>query len=241
MGQLHAFDTRTGNPHWATKRPVGGSWTTPTTLAVAGRTLVVTAGDPWLMAHDAATGTEVWRAKVLGGELAPSPVFAGGLIVAISPGHAFSAVKPDGTGDVTATHVAWKLEENVPDVPTPVVAGDLLITADAEGHVFCRELATGKAVWDHAFEMEFQASPLLAGNRIYLFAQPGNVFVFEAAREYRQLAAFEMGEEIYASPAVAGRAACCCAPRRTSSAWAAPPEARWHGRPRREREPKTES
>jgi len=201
---LHAFDTATGNPLWAAKRPVGGSWTTPVTVEVAGKPQVITASDPWLMAHDPVSGTEIWRAKVLGGELAPSPIFAGGLVVAVSPGHALSAVKADGTGDVTGSHVVWKLESEVPDVPTPVVAGELLFTANTEGHVYCRELASGKAVWDHAFELEFQASPLLVGKRIYLFAQPGNVFVIEAGREFRQLAAFEIGEEIYASPAVAG-------------------------------------
>lgn len=201
---LHAFDTRTGQPVWTTKRPVGGSWASPILVEAGGKSLVMTAGDPHLMAHDAATGAEVWRAKVLGGELAPSPVRAGNLIVATSPGHALVAMKLDGAGDVTASHVAWKLEKDVPDVPTPLVVGELLFTANTEGHVFCREVATGAAVWDHAFELEFQASPTLLGNRIYLLAQPGTVVVFEAGRAFKELARFEMGEELYASPAVAG-------------------------------------
>ncbi len=201
---LVAYDVRTGQPAWTARRPVGGSWASPIVVDAGGKALVVTVGDPFLMAHEAGSGTEVWRARVLGGELAPSPIRAGNLIVAVSPGHALVAVKADGTGDVTATHVAWKLEKHVPDVPTPVVAGDLLFTANTEGHVFCRELATGAQVWEHAFELEFQASPILLGNRIYQLAQPGSVRVFEAAREFKELAAFDMGEELYATPAVAG-------------------------------------
>lgn len=202
--RLIAYEAASGKVAWEAKRPVGGSWTSPLILGSGVKARVITSGDPWLMAHDLQTGAEVWRARVLGGELAPSPVAAGEFIVAASPGHALTAVRMDGQGDVTATHVAWKLEQDVPDVPTPVVAGTLLFTASTEGHLFCRETATGAKVWEHAFETEFQATPLLAGDRLYLFSQPGGVFVVQAGREFRQLAAFEMGEEIYASPAVAG-------------------------------------
>jgi len=201
---LLAFDGRTGAPAWTAKQPVGGSWASPIVGLVAGRAQVLTSGDPWLMAHDPATGTELWRAKVLGGELAPSPVVADGVVFAASPGRAFSAVKADGTGDVTASHVAWRIEQEVPDVPSPLVVGDLVITASTEGRVIARERATGTKVWDQNLELEIQASPLLAAERIYLFAQPGDVVVLAAAREFKELARFKMGDEIYASPAVVG-------------------------------------
>ncbi|MBL9127981.1 MAG: PQQ-binding-like beta-propeller repeat protein [Verrucomicrobiales bacterium] len=201
---LQAVETRTGKPLWTAKRDVGGSWATPVVADHAGKTSVFTAGEPWLMAHDVLTGAEIWRAKVLGGELAPSPVFVGDRVLATSPGHAISAVRCDGTGDVTATHVAWKIEEDVPDVPTPTVVGDLMFTANTEGHVICREVATGAKLWDHAFEMEIQASPLAVGDRLYLFAQPGNVAVVKVARTFETLASFEMGEDVYATPAVVG-------------------------------------
>lgn len=201
--KLIALEAATGKVLWTTPRPVGGSWASP--LVTGGDSArVITVGDPWLMAHDLRTGDEVWRARVLGGELAPSPVAGPGIVIAVSPGHAFLAVKTDGTGDVTASHVAWKLEQEVPDVPTPVVAGELLFSVNTEGHLICRELATGKKLWDHPFETEFQASPLVAGDRLYLFSQPGKAFVVAIGREFRELAAFEMGGEVYASPAVAG-------------------------------------
>lgn len=201
---LVAFDTATGAERWRARRPVGGSWTTPLILEAGGKPMVITAGDPWLMAHEPAGGAELWRARVLGGELAPSPVFAGGLVVAISPGHAILAIRPGGSGDVTESQVAWKLEEDVPDVPTPVAVGDLLFTVNTEGHLIGRELSTGGKLWEHELETEIQASPLVSGDRLYLFGQPGNVFVIRAGRAWEPLATFEMGDEIYASPAVAG-------------------------------------
>lgn len=200
---LQALDTRTGKVVWNAKRPVGGSWATPLVIEHGGRAQVVTAGDPWLMAHDAVSGAEVWRANVLGGELAPSPVFGAGRIFATSPGHALVAVGCDGTGDVTASRLVWKLTEEVPDVPTPTLAGDLLFTANTEGHVICRDAATGAKLWDHAFEMEIQASPLVVGDRLFVFAQPGNVAVAKVARTFESLASFEMGEDVFATPAVA--------------------------------------
>jgi len=201
---LLALETRTGKELWRAKRPVGAGWTTPILAEHAGRMQVVTAGDPWLMGHDLADGSEIWRARVLGGELAPSPVHDRGRIIATSPGHAFLAVRMDGSGDVTGTHVVWKLEEEVPDVPTPTVSGELLFSAGTDGTVFCRDAATGEKLWEHAFEWEIQASPLAVGGRIYLFGQPGNVAVFEAGRAFVGLADFEMGEDIYATPAVGG-------------------------------------
>lgn len=201
---LLALDTRTGKTLWTAKRPVGGSWTTPIVLESGGRTQVVTAGDPWLMSHDVRTGAELWRAGVLGGELAPSPVFGAGNVYAISPGHAFSAVSPDGTGDVTATHVTWRTTDDVPDVPTPTVVGDLVFTANTEGKVMCRDAGTGAMIWQHEFELEIQASPLVVGERMYLFAQPGNVMVVTVGKTFETLSTFEMGEDVYATPAIAG-------------------------------------
>jgi len=201
---LLALDVATGKTVWTAKRPVGGSWTTPIVIEAAGQPQVVTAGDPWLMGHNATTGAELWRAKVLGGELAPSPVFGVGKIFATSPGQALTAVSAEGVGDVTTTHVAWKLTEEVPDVPTPTLVGDLLYTANTEGLLICRDAGTGEKIWDHGFEVEIQASPLVVGERMYLFAQPGNVMVVKVGRTFESLATFEMGEDIYATPAMAG-------------------------------------
>lgn len=200
---LHAYDTRTGKELWSVKRPVGGSWATPIVTTLGEVPALIVAGNPLLAAHRLDTGAELWSAKVLGGELAPSPVLAENLVVVASPGHAFLAVKTDGHGDVTTSHLAWRTEEQVPDVPSPVIGGGLIYTASTEGQLVCRELATGAKVWEHSCDTEFQASPLLVGERLYLFAQPGKVLVVATGREYRELATFELGEEVFATPAVA--------------------------------------
>jgi outer membrane protein assembly factor BamB len=201
--ELLALDAATGEVVWRVKRPVSGSWATPALATLAGKEQLVLAGDPFLIAYDPANGSELWRADVLGSELAPSPVVMGDLVIASSPGIHVVAVKADGAGDVTETRVVWKDEEDVPDVSTPVVAGGLLYSIDTAGRFICRDAATGAKIWEHDFEEEAQASPLVAGERIYIFGQSGKVWVLEAGRELRELAAFDLGEEVYASPAVA--------------------------------------
>ncbi len=202
--ELLALDTATGEIRWRMKRPVGSSWATPFLMETGGVPQLLVAGDPLLISYNPETGTERWRARVLGGELAPSPVAAAGLIIAANPGHMLTALRSDGTGDVTATHVAWKTGDDVPDVPSPVVSGELLFTANTAGGVVCRELKTGSPLWNHELDAPFQASPLAVGGYLYLIGQQGQVAVLEAGREFRQVAAFDMGEEVFASAASAG-------------------------------------
>ena len=60
---------------------MGASWASPQVAVFAGRTQVLTCADPWVIAYDPADGHELWKAEVLGGDVAPSPTVAGGLVV----------------------------------------------------------------------------------------------------------------------------------------------------------------
>ncbi len=201
--ELLALNASTGAVRWRVSRPVGGSWATPLVAGEGTAAQVILAGDPLLMAYELSTGKELWRAAVLGGELAPSPVLAGDLVIASSPGHALLGVRWSNSADTATSRVVWKLASEVPDVPTPLVMEDLLITADTEGHVYCRESATGTKLWSAELELEIQASPIAVGDRVYLFAQSGTVVVLRASRTYEEVDRFETAEEIYATPAVA--------------------------------------
>jgi len=72
--KMLALDTRTGRDAWQTPRPTGGSWASPIVAMVAGKPLLVTCSDPWMLAYDPTSGAEIWRANGLGGDLAPSPI-----------------------------------------------------------------------------------------------------------------------------------------------------------------------
>jgi len=113
------------------------------------------------------------------------------------------AIRPDGQGDVTKTHVVWTCEVDVPDVTSPLSDGELVFMVTTGGMLTCLDAKDGKKQWDHDYDMEFHASPSLAGGRLYLFSQKGTALVVEAARQFKELFRTEMGDGFHASPAFA--------------------------------------
>jgi outer membrane protein assembly factor BamB len=202
--RLLAFDGATGRPRWETARPVGSSWATPVVADVAGRAQIVTLGEPWVIGYAAADGSELWRARVLDGEIAPSPIVAGGLILAVSPWQALIAIKPDGTGDVTATHVAWRTEAGVPDTSSPVSDGTRAYVVNNGGELICFNLKDGAQAWVQELGQGAHASPAIFGRRLYVICTDGTTVVAESGPAYRELARNPLGEDVQASPALAG-------------------------------------
>jgi len=201
--KLYALDGRTGQILWQHPRKVGASWATPIVIEAAGKTQIVTLAVPCVIAYAATDGTELWRGECLNGEITPSPVFAGGLLYVASPSEKLLAIRPDGQGDVTKTHVVWTNEDNVPDVTSPTSNGELVFGVSTSGMLTCLDAKDGTKQWDHDFDMECHASPSIAGNRLYLFSQKGTAVVVEAARQFKELFRTEMGDGFHASPAFA--------------------------------------
>jgi outer membrane protein assembly factor BamB len=201
--KLYALDGRTGRVVWERPRKVGSSWASPVVIEAAGKAQVIALALPWVIAYAATDGTELWRVEGLNGEITPSPVFAGGLVLVASPSEKLLAIRPDGTGDVTKTHVVWTNEDNVPDVTSPTSTGELVFAVTTGGMLTCFDAKDGKKLWEHDFDMECHASPSLAGNRLYLVSQKGTAVVVEAARQFKELFRTEMSDGFHASPAFA--------------------------------------
>jgi outer membrane protein assembly factor BamB len=201
--KLYALDGRTGQIVWQRPRKVGASWATPIVIEATGKAQIITLAVPCVIAYAAADGAELWRVECLNGEITPSPVFAAGLLFIASPSEKLLAIRPDGQGDVTKTHVVWTSEDNVPDVTSPTSNGELVIAVTTSGMLTCLDAKDGKKQWEHDFDMECHASPSVAGNRLYLFGQKGTAVVVEAARQFKELLRTEMGDSFHASPAFA--------------------------------------
>jgi outer membrane protein assembly factor BamB len=204
--KLYAVDGRTGQLVWQRPRPVGSSWATPIVVDAAGKAQVITLAVPWVIAYAAADGTELWRANCLNGEIAPSPIYAAGLVIVVSPSEKLVAIRPDGQGDVTKTHVVWTAEESVPDVTSPTSNGEWVFTVTTGGLLTCLSAKDGKKQWDHDLDMAFHASPSLVGKSLYLFSQTGVAFAIEAAPQFKEISRSTLNDEFHASPAfVEGR------------------------------------
>ena len=201
--KLIALNAFSGDTVWEMKRPVSSSWASPIVADMNDKPQLIACSDPWAIAYNPTNGAELWRAECLGGEIAPSPIYAGGLIFAVEPYAKLVAIKPDGHGDVTKTHIAWSIEDIAPDICCPVSNGKLIFLLATEGFLACYKTKDGTKLWEKEMDNDFLASPSLVGDNLYLLTREGVMIIVKAGAEYRELTRCELGETCYASPAFA--------------------------------------
>jgi outer membrane protein assembly factor BamB len=200
--RLLALDAASGKTAWETPRPVPASWATPILISTGKRDEFITCAKPWVIAYDPATGKELWRVKALDGDVAPSPTYGGGLVLAAQSGAKGVAIRPDGAGDVTATHVAWIAEDGLPDIVSLLADGKLLWLTATEGTLTCYRLKDGSKAYEQEFDdMTVKSSPTLVGDRIYLVDEKGVTHILAAGEEFKELGKAALGEAVTASPA----------------------------------------
>ena len=191
--RLLALDGATGNEVWAQSRKVDGSWATPVVVETTEKTQIVTVANPSFIIYNFDDGAELWRADVLSGDVAPSPIFAADLLYIISPSNKIVAVRSDGSE-------AWKYDSNIPDVTTPVSNGECIFFATSNGDVTCLDAKTGEKQWEHDFKTEIQSSPGIAGNHLYIIATDGHAWILEAGRTYKEIGTGKLDDKFFASP-----------------------------------------
>lgn len=199
-----ALEGATGRTVWETARPVPASWATPFVAGASQAPQVILSGTPWVIGYDAASGAERWRAECLSGDVAPSPVWRAGVAYAVNAGAVLAAIRTDGTGTVTATHVVWKAEENLPDVCSPLCTGPRVYLLTSAGALTCLAAADGRKLWDHEMGGVCQASPSLAGGEVWVLLQEGTVVRVADEDAYREVGRNRIGDAgCNASPAFA--------------------------------------
>ena len=196
-----ALDLASGKTVWETRRPVPNSWATPILVNTGQRLELIASARPWVIAYDPAAGTELWRAKVLDGDVAPSPVGAGGMVFAVNTGSQLTAIRWGGSGDVTATHRAWSAEDGLPDIVSPLTDGKFVLLVTTDGTLTCYAAADGKKLWEKDIDANFKSSPTLVGDKIHLMTDKGVMYILAAGREFKELGKAELGEPANSSPA----------------------------------------
>lgn len=200
--ELIALDALTGKRAWETARPVSDSWPSPVVVKTAAGMQIITAAAGWIIGYAAETGKELWRVACGGSDVVPSPILAGDLVIVSVSSDKVYAIRPDGKGDVSKTHVAWTSEEGVSDVASPVSDGELVMLISSGGTLTCLEATTGRKVWVKDVEGSFYSSPGVAGDRCYLVSREGRVTVFKMGRQYEEIAKSDIGEKSDSTPAI---------------------------------------
>jgi outer membrane protein assembly factor BamB len=201
LSSIMAFDGASGNQVWATKRPVPNSWATPIIINTGNRDEIITNGNPYVIAYDPNNGKEYWRVKCLSGDIAPSPIYADGLVFVTNIYATLAGIKPGGQGDVTSTNIVWSADSGLPDIVSPLSDGKLVYLQETYGFMTCYDAKTGKIVWEHDFAETFKASPSLVGNNVYTITEDGVMIIFKSDREFKEIARYELGEKTECSPA----------------------------------------
>jgi outer membrane protein assembly factor BamB len=204
-----AVDAKSGKTLWKTPRSVqpkkGFAFCTPLVIEVGGKTQVVAPGPDAVGAYDPADGREIWKARYPGGySVVPRPVFGQGLVF-VCTGYdspRLIAIRPDGTGDVTESHIAWELKKGAPLNPSPLLVGSELYLISDNGIATCLEAATGKQHWQERIGGNFSSSPVFANGLVYLQSEAGTGIVFKAGTTFEEVARNETGERTLASYAI---------------------------------------
>jgi len=179
--------------------------------AADGRRQMLSVGAMAAFAYDPLTGHELWRVSFDDFSAAPRPLYRDGIAYFVTGGPfaQLLAVRTDGTGNVTDTHVRWRLKSRVARTASPTLVDDLIYMVNDEGIINCIAAETGEPVWSHRIGGRFAASPIYVGGsepRMYFCDQDGKTTVIKPGRKFEQLAANTLEEGCMASPAVDGRA-----------------------------------
>lgn len=207
---LQALDRRTGKVVW-TAKGFPASWGTPVLTKIDGRDELIVNASGRLRAFNPETGDELWSCEsIRAAELCPSVLAHDGVLYVIGhPGGEGMAVRGGGSGDVTATHVLWRIKKGS-NVGSPVWHDDhLYFVNDSRGMAYCLKAGTGEVVYEEKISPardRWYASPILSQGRLYYVGRTTGTMVLAAKPTFEVLATNVVADDASvsnASPAVA--------------------------------------
>ena len=212
-----ALNKQTGQTVWKTDRPkdfgtdngdTKKAFATPIVITVNGQEQLISPTSKGMFGYNVQTGAEIWRVTYDPFSTPARPLYHDGVLIfsgGFSKGVLF-AVRADGQGDVTATHIVWKEEKSMPSKPSPLLIDGLVYTIEDQGVAMCLEEKTGQTVWKSRLGGNYSASPVYADGKLYFLSHEGKVSVVAPGREFHELAENNLPEGFIASPAIAGKA-----------------------------------
>jgi outer membrane protein assembly factor BamB len=202
-----AVDAETGKVAWKTSRSVAArvnhSFVTPTVATIDGRAQVLAPGPDHFAAYDLSNGAELWKVLAPGWSVVPQPTIGHGLVIY---NHDYDnpeliAIKLGGSGDVTDSHVAWRIKRGAPSTPTPLLVGNELYFVSDLGIASCVDARTGERHWMERFGDNYSASPVYANGRVLFMNENGLATWVKPGKEFVVLGTNEVPGRTFATPA----------------------------------------
>ncbi len=202
---LVALDAATGKQIWKTDRPNRiRSYCAPLIRTIDGRNQMVLSGSKCVASYDPDTGNQHWIIDGPTEQYVASLVYNDKLFFMTCgfPDRYIFAIRPDGSGNVTKTHVVWQTTEDCSYVPSPIAFGDYFLVVSDTGVGTCLEAATGRPAWRQRLGDRYSASLVSANGLVYFLSDKGVMTVVRPGEQYQEVAKNELGEETNASPAI---------------------------------------
>jgi outer membrane protein assembly factor BamB len=203
---LVALDKATGTERWRADRPNRTrSYCPPIIIEAAGKTQMVLSGSKCVASYDPDTGKQLWIIDGPTEQFVAGLVFANDLLFLTAgyPEHHIMAIRPDGQGNVTDKSIVWRDKKGAGYVPSPIAHGKYFFLVSDEGLASCLDARTGQRYWKEHLGNHHSVSPVSAGDYLYFPADDGTTFVLRAANRFEIVSRNPLGEECYASPAIA--------------------------------------
>lgn len=200
-----ALDGETGEERWRIMREnKTRSYVTPIIRKIGERTQMILSGSLCVASYDPRTGKRHW---ILDGptEQFVASMVANGEYVFVTGGYPqrhILAINPNGTGNVTGTHVAWRTNRGAAYVPSPLVDGDHLLVVADSGVATCFDAKSGRRHWRERLNGAHSSSPVLADGIVYCLSDQGVATLIRLGDQFEVVAENDLGEPISASPAI---------------------------------------
>ena len=207
-GFIAAFDAKTGERRWWTRRTETTGWGTPIAIRAGTRDEIIVSSFRAIYAYNPDSGEVLWKSNHGNPEVIPTPVVGHGLVFASCgrPGPIL-AIRPGGSGDVTDTHVAWQATKGAPFVPSPLLYGDELYMLNDQASILTAyDAKSGTVLWQgrlgEAVQSGFSSSPVGVDGKVFVTNDEGETFVVKAGKTFELLHVNKVDEPVLASPAV---------------------------------------
>jgi len=206
-GYIVALDQSTGEEVWKTMRPNNTrSYCTPIIRTIDGRDQLILSGTKCVASYDPNNGEQHW---IIDG---PTEQFVASLVynpdenllfmTSGFPQKHMLAIRPDGSGNVTKTHIAWRETVGASYVPSPIAVGPYFLVVADNGVASCFVARTGERLWRERLPGGHSPSLITANGLAYFLSDEGIMTVIKPGKEFEIVAQNELGEKTSASPAV---------------------------------------
>lgn len=202
---LLALDWKTGQERWRVDRGEGPrSYTTPLVVRGENGDVLIVNTSARIEALDPTTGQLIWHAAEPIRVPVATPVHHDGVLYSTRGFRSgpYMALRLGGHGDVSETHLLWRVGAGAPYVGSLVYDEGLVFMATEQGIATATDAETGEHVWRQRIGGAFTSSPVAGDGKVYFTNEAGETAVVEAGGEGEVLARNSLGERVVASPAV---------------------------------------